>query len=386
MAEVVAFGTKTARLLPERLKEARDSKEMTMEELGGAVGVTRQAISLYESGEREPDSETLMKIVGVLGQPLSFFTTPRPPKLGVRSTMFFRSFKSKTKRTNRRCEVLSEWFTQTAAYLSDYVNFPKVDFPEIAPPKSGSEYTWEEIRSAATSCRQQWGLGNGPISNVVLLFESKGGIVARSEFGVDTVSAFSFWEGGRPFIFLGSDRGSACRSRFDAAHELGHLLLHRGISVEELESRLDMIEKEADRFASAFLLPHETYPLEVFSTRLGAFVELKKRWKVSIAAQIYRCSELDILSDEQTLSLRKQLSMKHWRKREPLDDTIPPERPKVLNKSLELLLSGKVQGRNEILSGIRLSKETVEALLGAVLPANDDPPDPVKAIHLRRVI
>jgi transcriptional regulator with XRE-family HTH domain len=49
---------------------ARDAKEMTMEELGAAVGVTRKAISFYEAGDREPDPDTLMRNVAVLDQPL----------------------------------------------------------------------------------------------------------------------------------------------------------------------------------------------------------------------------------------------------------------------------------------------------------------------------
>jgi Zn-dependent peptidase ImmA (M78 family)/transcriptional regulator with XRE-family HTH domain len=385
MSDVLGFRSR-ARLIPERLREARDAKAMTMEELGAAVGVTRQAISFYESGDRDPDPEMLIRVVGILGQPISFFTTDRPTSMGKRSTMFFRSFKSKTRRTNRKCEVLSEWFTQVASYFNDRVNFPAVNLPTIHPPKDKGHYTIEEIEEAAASCRRFWGLGPGPIANMVLLLESKGVIVARSTFATETVSAFSFWEGSRPFIFLGADRGSACRSRYDTAHELGHLILHRGIALEELESKLDQLEKEADRFAGAFLLPEQSYPLEVFSTRLSAFEQLKARWKVSIAAQIYRCSDLCILSEDQTLNLRKQLSANRWRKREPLDDEIPSELPTVLNLALRALTRGKAETAASIVAGIRLSPETIERLLATTLPTDDNSPDLAKSVRLRRVM
>jgi Zn-dependent peptidase ImmA (M78 family)/DNA-binding XRE family transcriptional regulator len=316
------FPRSMPRLIPARIREGREAKELSMADLGELVGVTRQAISFYESGEREPEPETLMKIIGVLEQPIAFFTTERPKSFGRRSTTFFRSFKSKTKRTNRRCEILSDWFAETASYLDTFINFPAVDLPEIKPPQAGQHYTDEEIEAAATQVRRHWNLADGPIADVVGLLESKGVIVARSEFGVDTVSAFSFWDGGRPFIFLGADKESASRARFDAAHELGHLVLHRGVETQDLEVDLDKLEREADRFGSAFLLPAATYSLEIFSTRLGAFVELKRRWKVSIAAQIYRCLDLGILSDMQVLNLRKQLSAHQWRKREPLDNDV----------------------------------------------------------------
>jgi len=139
------FARSTPRLIPERLREAREAKELSMADLGEAVGLTRQAISFYESGEREPEPETLMKIVGVLDQPISFFTTERPRSFGGRGTTFFRSFKSKTKRTNRRCEILSDWFAQAASYFDEFVNFPVVDTPEISPPRQGQYYSDDEI-------------------------------------------------------------------------------------------------------------------------------------------------------------------------------------------------------------------------------------------------
>src|SRR4029077_11786241 len=109
------FARSMPRLIPVRLREAREAKELSMADLGEMVGVTRQAISLYESGEREPEPETLMKIIGVLEQPIAFFTTDRPKSFGRRSTTFFRSFKSKTKRTNKRCEILADFVQETAS-------------------------------------------------------------------------------------------------------------------------------------------------------------------------------------------------------------------------------------------------------------------------------
>jgi Zn-dependent peptidase ImmA (M78 family) len=148
--------------------------------------------------------------------------------------------------------------------------------------------------------------------------------------------------------------------------------LHRGIGTQDLEIDIGKVEHEADRFASAFLLPAPTYSLEIFSTRLGAFVELKRRWKVSIAAQIFRCLDLSILSEMQALNLRKQLSAHNWRKREPLDDALPIEKPRVMEKAIRLLLDHNVRTVSDILGGIRLSRPTMEALLAMTLPAASD--------------
>lgn len=63
------------------------------------------------------------------------------------------------------------------------------------------------------------------------------------------VDAFSMWRQSTPFVFLNTKK-SAEHSRFDAAHELGHLVLHRHGSPQGREA-----EREANAFASAFLMP-----------------------------------------------------------------------------------------------------------------------------------
>ncbi len=40
------------------------------------------------------------------------------------------------------------------------------------------------------------------------------------------IDAFSVWYDAKPYIFLSSDKGSNVRTRFDMAHELGHLIMH----------------------------------------------------------------------------------------------------------------------------------------------------------------
>lgn len=48
------------------LREVRKAKGFTMKQLGEMVGVSESAISLYETGKREADFETLLKIGEIL--------------------------------------------------------------------------------------------------------------------------------------------------------------------------------------------------------------------------------------------------------------------------------------------------------------------------------
>jgi len=87
---------------------------------------------------------------------------------------------------------------------------------------------------------------------------------------------------------------------------------------------------------------------------LNHFIELKKRWKVSIREMIYRCSDLAIFSEEQVLNLRRQMSMSKMHTREPLADILPVESPVVLPKSIDLLLKNKVVSPEDILLEVHL--------------------------------
>jgi Zn-dependent peptidase ImmA (M78 family)/transcriptional regulator with XRE-family HTH domain len=354
------------RVIPERVTEAREALSFSMADLGRAIDVTRQAISQYETGAKHPEGEVLSKLGKALNQPIAYFTTDRPSGHGRPGTVFFRSFASKTKATNKKCEIYRDWLDQITFYLGGMVTLPRVSLPADGPVDPSGTYSMEEIERFASQCRRMWGLGDGPISNLILLLESKGSVTVRTDFADAALDAFSCWIGARPFIFLSSDR-SAVRSRYDAAHELGHLILHSGVTTEQMEDEQThrRVEKEANRFAAAFLLPRQVFRYEVHSKRLNSFLALKRRWRVSVAALIARCKDLRIIDDYEFIRLRKLMSHYGYIKQEPLDDQIEPEEPTVLRRSIELLTSTKTKDAAEILTDLRLSPQAICALSGA---------------------
>jgi len=357
------------RLIPARLTEARLAQRLNQTELAARIGVSRQAVSAYEQGEKMPEPGTMAMIAETLEQPLAFFTSERPATFGPSSANFFRKVGPDTKRRNLACEVYAGWLAQTASAFDPMVNFPAVDIPSYEPQSGGAlHYDEEEIENIAEYVREHFGLGLGPISNVLRLLETKGVLVCRVEIPNENIEAFSFWSGSRPFIFLASEKESAARARYDAAHELAHLVLHRWVGKDEIEDkkRLKEIETEADRFAGAFLLPRKSFPNEIYSPRIMAFVELKRRWKVSIQAMVYRCKDLGIFDEQQITNLYKHISYKKWRKREPLDgqDGLPIEQPMLLRRVAELVFdTGNLQ-RDEIKNAISISPSVIEQLVG----------------------
>ena len=372
------------RLIASRLRDARIAKRLNQAELGALVGVTRQAISAYEQGEKAPEAATLILIAEALGQPLAFFTSEDRPSFGNFGTRFFRAFGPDTKRRNLMCDVYASWMVQVARYLDDLVNYPSVALPSFSPASSDGSYSEEEIEDAATECRKFWGLGYGPISNFLALAEGKGVTAARLILTGERIEAFSFWNGDRPFVFLASETRSTARARFDVAHEIAHLVLHRGVGQEDVEDPkvLRKVEAEANRFAGALLLPRQSFPNEVFTTRLDAFVELKRRWKVAIQAMVYRCKDLEVFDEYQITNLYKQISARKWRTIEPLDDPaiLPLEQPKTLQRAALMVLSAGRKTSEDLWTDLALASTTVEELcnldLGALTTTEAAPIEP----------
>lgn len=369
-------GSQGRRLIPARLKEARFAARLTQTELAEKAGVKRQSVSYYEMGEKVPEPETMVALAKALGQPISFFTRPDREVFGPLSANFFRKVGPDTKRRYAACEVYARWMVETASLFASVVTFPPVALPNFEPRGGANTYEEEEIEAHATSVRESFGLGVGPISNVVRLLETKGVLVTRIAVPDEKIEAFSFWSGPRPFVFLASDKSSAARSRYDAAHELGHLVLHKWVTAEEIadKPRLEQIEREADRFAAAFLLPAQSFPNEVYVPRAAAFVELKRRWKVSIQAMIYRCKDLGIFDEHQVTKLYKQISYNKWKTNEPLDKDLPLEQPILLNKIATLAIESGKRNAATVTTELGFDPSYIEQLAalpsGSLTPTN----------------
>lgn len=157
------------------------------------------------------------------------------------------------------------------------------------------------------------------------------------------LDAFSTWDGpdlDLPLVAVGVG-ASWDRIRFTAAHELGHLVLHRAPC-----SDLEAIEKQADQFAGAFLFPHEDAVNEFPDpVTLGRLAPLKLKWGMSIASLIFRAFAVEAIDQKQKTGLHVQLSARGWRKQEPGVDAREPEQPRALRKMMELLYGDPIDVR-----------------------------------------
>ncbi|ELK43369.1 MULTISPECIES: helix-turn-helix domain-containing protein [Brevibacillus] len=346
---------------PKRLREARLVRGMTISDLAEKIGISKQAISQFELGEHSPKHETVLALINTLKFPKNFFY--REFKEQYVGNTFFRANATATKKSKEvqfQKTLLAGYIYE---YLSEYIEFPELNVPDSSLCLN-SEWDNNSIEQLAEQVRKHWDLGDKPITNIVHLLERNGVIVFSVDTDSEKVDAFCQHRKGRPFIFLGNDKQSAFRRQFDGAHELGHILMHKEIDNQDVLSRIEFkeMENQANRFASALLLPAEAFAKTVTSTSLLHFVELKKYWNVSIAAMLYRCLDLKLIDESKYTSLVKQMSMKKMRTKEPLDDVFPLQEPVVLRKSILMLLENKIKNELQLIQEISVPQEYIEML------------------------
>jgi Zn-dependent peptidase ImmA (M78 family) len=244
------------------------------------MAVSARTINDYE--RKGPPASAVAALAAVLGCTPEFFELP-PSELLQEDQVFFRARRRATSMQRHAAIAAGQIGIELYAWIDRNFQLPEVNLPEVD--------NTDPVETAA-SVRALWGLGERPLPNLIQLAESKGIRVLSLPYGTDLVDAFSVWSDGKPYVFLSMSKTPE-RSRFDLAHEIGHLVLHPG-----LPEGGNAIEREADRFASALLMPpsvlRSSLPREPST---AAILEYKKYFKVSAMALNYALRDAGRLTE-----------------------------------------------------------------------------------------
>lgn len=350
-----------------RLTFARKRRQLTKKQLAEMAGISSITLTRIDTGVITcPGDDTVSALARALEYPVSFFYMDDIDELDEKEVSF-RSLKAMTARqadaaiaSGSLGYIFNEW-------VSGKFNLPAPDLPELRSEDPGS---------AAASIRRHWGIGFRPIPNLIKLLESKGVRVFTLTEGKN-VDAFSFWRDSVPFIFLNTAK-SAERSRFDAAHELGHLLMHCHGYPESRE-----VEREADSFASHFLMPREDVISHLpASPSIRSLVSSKKRWGVSVVAMARTAKDVGLLTDWHYRELCKQMASAGYRSAEP--DPLPRERSVLWKMVLEELWRDRYT-KETIAKQLNLPLDEVDSLLQGVLGGPDNSAQALPPTALRLV-
>ena len=364
----------------ERLRSARMYRGLTLTELAKRTEISKQSISLYENDNNTPDYMKVRLLASELNFPYDYFFQ-KDSYAAKTETTYFRSLASATKKDRTAQSIKLEYVAKMYEILLEFISFPEMNLPSVDFVgcddvfECENEDAIQEIEDIAAQVRKYWDIGTGPIKDLQYLLEKNGIIVTGFDTNEDKIDAFSQRTivAGNDIYFIAVALGNRPegRIRFDMAHELGHILLHpwsedlEAITKDEFKAR----ERQANMFASAFLLPRNSFGKDIASypTDLKYYQFLKNKWKVSIQAMIYRAHQLGIMSDNQYQYLMRQVSKNGWRIKEPGD--VPYSlNENIFQGAIDLLIEQNVLTAKEILdlfkkNGVTLYPEDMEELL-----------------------
>lgn len=331
---------------PKRFSFARRRRGLTKKSLADLTGASTRAISAYEAGERTPGRETVEQFAKILGFPVSFFYGDDIDEFTDEGASF-RSLSKMTAGQRESALAGGALGVRLGRWIDERFNLPEPALPDF--------HDGNDPEGVAASLRAAWGLGVRPIRNVIHLLEAHGVRVFSLVEDCHEVDAFSLWDRKIPYVFLNTQKTPE-RSRFDAAHELGHLVLHRH---GNMTGRV--VEEQANAFASAFLMPDtEVKARAPQSPSLRSIMEGKEIWGVSAVAYAFRLHKLDVLSDWYYQQIMRKLSAMGFRSSEP--NSRPRETSQVLHKVFDQLREDGTP-KHEVARQLDIDTKELDALI-----------------------
>jgi Zn-dependent peptidase ImmA (M78 family) len=314
-------------IVGERIEQAREYRLLTQSELAEIIGLKQVAVARLEQNGTESGDALLQPLSRALGFPAPFFQRELSANVAL-GTLEFRAKSDTTARAKKRAHSYASIVFELASSLASRLKTPPIRLPRLDG----------DLETAASHLRSELGLSpTSPIKNLTDALERAGVYV----FALPDLSAgcdgFSAWgTTGRalvPAIFVAS-AAPGDRQRLTLAHEVGELVLC------DLPPGRDR-ERAANRFAGAVLLPAPALRRDLVPpVSLYDFLDIKKRYGVSIQAALVRAYHLEIITERRYHTLYKQISVEKWRKQEPIE--IAREKPRALTKMAEVLYGEQI--------------------------------------------
>lgn len=319
--------------LGSRIRLARKANEMSMRALAEMIGISAMAISKYEKGKMNPSSEVLINLAKALSVKVEYFFRPAPEDV---SLVLFRKHANLDKKNQEAIHAkILEWLER---YL-EIESLLDLGDPGFDMIDKFTIMDLQEVEEAAKQVRNKWGLGFDPIENLIDELESRNIKILQLDCD-DDFDACTFLNNGSPVIAI-NKRFPGDRQRFSIAHEIGHIILD--------VHKIDQVEKAANRFAGALILPDEAIFMELGKKRSSISLKeiylIKQKFGISMQAILFRAKDLAIISENQYKIIIKEFSIKGYRREEP-GEAYPQEEPKRMDKLVLRLLSEDIISRS----------------------------------------
>ncbi|MGW3628186.1 helix-turn-helix domain-containing protein [Streptomyces sp. NPDC000880] len=333
---------------PRLLQLARESRGLSQSKLASMAGISQAALSKAENSVGPLSPERLAVIADVLGYPQELFNWPDEP-VGLGPSGFYHRKQSglgKTALQRIEAEVnlllMQMRRLEASVDIEPFYRLPVLDADEYEP------------EDAAARVRASWMVPDGPVPDVIRTVERAGIIVVRRDLESPKISGLSVRPPNSLPVIILNEGMSATRERFTILHELGHLVMHQMPS--------DDGEREADRFASEFLMPARLVGPHLKGMTIQRAVQLKQYWKASMAAIIRTAHVLGRIDDRRYKSLQVQMSQHGYRRVEPAEPE--PEQPRILLSIVDMHRSEHGYSDSELATVVGLRVREFHAEFG----------------------
>jgi len=338
-------------LIPTTLKAARLARGLSLSALATACGVSAPTLSRLENGNRQSTSDETAAVAAALHMPIAALCRHLvSERLGL-SGFYHRKL---SRAGSRSVDQIENQCLLDVVALREL--FGMVDLPI---PESVLTIHLDEARGdaeqAANMLRLKWNIPRGPIQDVCAVVERGGCFIIHSDFGIPDMDAMYQKVRGVPPLFWVNSRKPLDRVRWSISHELGHLVLHEE---EPVDNKL--AEEQANSFASSFLMPKADFRGDC-PMRLGIpeLVEMKRRWRCSMAAIARRAWNVGRISEQQYKNIMIEISSRGWRKAEP--HPIAAESPHLLASTVKRCLDECQLTEEELADRLAVNADQVRA-------------------------
>jgi len=305
----------TLKLNPKMITVARESRGLSQLELADKLDVSPSHMSRIEKDFMEVGENHLKSISTVLGYPEDFFYQEGetlPPALALRKRNIV------AQKIMLPIEAQVNIYRLNVEKLLKAIGHPEINLPVLDIEKLGSP------AEAARKLRKLWKIEKGEINNLTKVLEDNGMFLINFDFDTERVDGMSILANGKFPIVFSNKRSLGDRQRFTLAYELGHLVMH----LQTNPSFTRDISHEANEFAAEFLMPEKDIKGDFKDgVNLNVLADLKRKWKVSMQALLYRANDIGVITDGQKRYLINLFNSMNIRRREPAELDIPRENP-----------------------------------------------------------
>ncbi|GGP10174.1 spr1629 family repressor/antitoxin [Oceanobacillus neutriphilus] len=335
----------------ENLTNLRMMRGYSRKKLSEMLSITEQAVWQYENNYTSPKMEIVNNLKNIFHVKSKYFykadalgNTHNQTNINMMNIAYRSKEINLMSKTQAEAKYM-EFLDRFVDYLSSKISYPTQKVIQLRNRiihylNTSNDSRQEQIIKAAKLAREELGLGQTTNSNLMFLAEKSGIFIFEKAIG-EEIDAYSVWtKQDRPFIILGNLKRSAARRNFDIAHELGHLLLHFRVEFTNLDRKeYKTLENEANQFAGAFLLPEQILKEELLDlsrpANPDAYLDLKKKWLVSLQVLGYQALRLNILDSKKHRNFYAALHRKGYLKQEPLDEALPIQRPQKIKSIID---------------------------------------------------